>query len=128
VTDEEIKKITKGYFSKEELSCKCGYHNKDDDCEMNAEFLKKLLQLRILLDAPIYINSGYRCKKHLKYSKNHDGWAVDIGCKDSIYRFALIEAALKCNFTRIGIDKEFIHLDCNPEYNGTYLEKVIWPY
>lgn len=126
MTDEEIKKITKEYFSKKELECKCGICQ--GDCNMHPELLKKLSQLRILLDAPIYINSGYRCKKHLKYSRNHDGWAVDIGCKNSVHRFALIEAALKCNFTRIGIDEEFVHLDCNPEYNGTYLEKVIWPY
>jgi len=29
---------------------------------------------------------------------------------------------------RIGIADNFIHIDCNPEYDGTALEEVIWLY
>jgi uncharacterized protein YcbK (DUF882 family) len=125
MTNEEIKKISKGFFSKHELECRCGYHTGDDSCKIDFDFLKKLLQLRVLVDRPILINSGYRCEKHLLKSENHaSGKAVDIRCLNSSERYEIIKNALKIGVNRIGVHKDFVHIDCNP---NNKLE-VFWLY
>jgi len=122
-----INKIfNKTYFTYSELCCKCGCETFRGD----VEFLKKLLLFRIIYDTPFIPRSVYRCFNHKDYSINHAGFAVDIPCQkgNSHQRFKIIQSALKAGFKRIGIAKNYIHLDTNPKYNGTLLESVIWVY
>jgi len=122
-----IERIFKtNYFTWCELCCKCGcnrFHG-------NEYFLEKFLLFRVIYDRPFTPTSVYRCKKHKDYSTNHDGWAADVPYRenDSTQRFEIVYAAIKAGFKRIGIAKNFIHIDCNPEYDGTNLEEVIWLY
>lgn len=117
--------LNKIYFTFDELKCKCG-------CETlfaHEEFVRKFLLFRIFFNVPFTPTSFYRCKNHKDYSTNHYGWAADIPYDGkSQMRFSIISAALQAGFKRIGIASNFIHIDCNPEYNGTWLEEVIWLY
>lgn len=79
---------------------------------------------------PFYINSGFRTIKHnIKvggvYGSSHTkGYAVDISCNNSFNRSKIVKAALKVGFNRIGISKDFIHLDNDPMKP----KNVIWTY
>ena len=119
------------YFREEEFHCHCG------ECEfpgMDQEFLYDLNNLREALGQPIIITSGYRCEKYNKKiggsptSSHLKGLAVDISCKDSIYRFCLIQTLFwnQVDFIldRIGIAKDFIHLD----KDSSKQEDRIWVY
>ena len=123
MTDDEIRFITKGYFTKRELACKCGIC--DSECDTDKHFLQRLLVFRVLLDMPVLVNSGFRCNKHALQSANHgSGKAVDIECDNSRYRFKVIKAAITAGFRRIGIGETFIHLDDNPVGD----QEVVWLY
>lgn len=115
------------HFKDKELRCHCG-------CGVNnvsADLLKPLEALREWLGVPIHLNSAYRCKRHndsLKHSSptsSHlKGLAVDIRCTDDTQRFDIITAALPIGFTRIGVGKDFVHLDVDQEKRAP----VIWGY
>ena len=85
--------------------------------KMNPLLIEMLQKLRDLVDEAIIINSGYRTYKHnIKVrgsvkSSHMAGLAVDIHCVNSSSRFNIIQAAIHCGFERIGIGKNFIHLD-----------------
>jgi hypothetical protein len=73
--------------------------------------------------------SGYRCRKHPESQKNSTsshikGVAVDLACTDSRARFKIIESLLQVGFTRIGVSKEFIHVDSD----RTKPQEVYWTY
>lgn len=83
-------------------------------------------KLLILLDfardyaqIPIKLNSAYRSRDyeiahHRSGTSSHCcGLAVDIACTDNFQRLKLISGALSAGFRRIGIDTNFIHLDCD---------------
>jgi len=87
----------------------------------------------------IIIASGYRCLKHNgspevgsdDISSHPKGYAVDIKCITSRYRFQLIKALIEAGFTRIGFrlnkerpERSFIHADCDPDKDP----EVIWGY
>ena len=59
-----------------------------------------------------------RNSSHLK------GLAVDISCKSSKDRFALVNLLLKVGFKRIGIAGSFIHVDIDK----TKSQNLIWGY
>lgn len=65
----------------------------------------------------LYINSGYRSPE---YEKSHGrdgssahclGKAVDIRCSRNDLRYTIVKSALQQGINRIGIYKNFIHLD-----------------
>lgn len=117
--------LNKNYFVYDELKCKCGCNT----LYAHKEFIEKFFLFRILYNKSFTPTSFYRCEKHKDYSPNHDGWAADIPFDGtSQERFFIIFFALQAGFKRIGISKNFIHIDCNPEYNKTILEEVIWLY
>lgn len=113
------------HFKSSELACKCG-------CEkiaMENEFLELLERFRKAINRPVFISSGFRCENHNKaVGGSHNsyhlrGKAVDIVCKSSIDRYAILREALKIKFTGIGIHSQFIHVD-----NRDAEFKKIWVY
>ena len=113
------------YFKMSEFECKCGC----GENRMNEDFIRTLDLARKKADIPFVINSGYRCNSHNEdvgsNSLNHvKGVAVDIRCINSYKRFKIIKSLLSAGFTRIGVHKDFIHVD----NNYTNEPEVIWLY
>lgn len=87
--------------------------------KMHPSLITKLQELRDFLGQPIIINSGYRTyKQNLKVggsvnSSHMSGLAVDIHVPNDTYRFYILRLAPIVGFNRIGIGKNFIHLDCD---------------
>jgi len=103
-------KIAK-YFYLYEFQCSC--------CKrviLHSDLLKRLNSLREVINRPIYINSGYRCKIEnegvggVKGSFHKLGMAVDIRAKDiNILDLAIYAEGV--GFNGIGKYKTFLHLD-----------------
>lgn len=113
------------YFSIVEFECPdCGR------ADMDETFLEMLDRARGIAQIPFYITSGFRCKKHNEEiggkpdSAHLRGLAADIAVKDSRSRFKIVEALIRAGFKRIGIAKDFIHVDADM----TKPDKVIWLY
>jgi len=110
------------YFKKSEFECPC--------CGAlpSTWFMHTIDQARGLAQIPFRINSGMRCPEHnkkvggVKDSAHTNGEACDIQCKHPQYRFKIVNAALNCGITRIGIYGTFIHLDTDK----TKPQEVIW--
>ena len=114
------------YFSASEFVCRCG-------CGLNnisLELVYKLDELRCLFGSPIVVNSACRCPSHnlsvggSSSSSHLYGLAVDIKVLNSLDRFKLVELALKLGFNRVGIAKDFIHLDID----NVKTSSVLWVY
>ena len=102
-------KLTKN-FSKSEFECKCGCEMPEDILE-NIKYLAQHLQrLRDKFNAPIKINSAYRCEYHNKAiggsenSQHLKGYASDIVVKGKtpleVYDF--IDKLQKLNMLKLG--------------------------
>jgi len=95
-------------------------------------FLTKLDKARELAGIPFKINSGYRTPAHnskvggVKNSShmNIPCNAADIHIAGSKERYKILEAVIKIGFNRIGIGKNFIHLDTDKNKN----QEVVWHY
>jgi uncharacterized protein YcbK (DUF882 family) len=76
------------------------------------------------------VTSGYRCKKHNEEvggsptSSHMKGLAVDLACGNSRLRYRVVGAAIRLGVTRIGIGKNYIHLDIDRQK----APRVIWLY
>ena len=104
------------YFYLSEFECPC--------CRrvmLSPDLLARLNHLRGVINRPIYINSGYRCKE-----ENHRaggapgsyhllGMAVDIHVKNFLLS-DLLTIAKELGFNGIGFyeKKNFLHLDIRP--------------
>ncbi len=101
---------------------------------MEPQVLEALDVARDIAGFPFIITSGFRTVQYhrsltergYKTSKNSShllGWAADIKVVSSRKRFLMIEALLDADFTRIGIGKDFIHVDMDPnkEPNVTWV-------
>ena len=94
---------------------------------LSPDLLVRLNHLRMVINKPIYINSGFRCKKEnervggVQGSYHLQGMAVDIYVKDFLL-YDLLMYAQEIGFSGIGFyEKEnFLHLDVR---SG---EKRIW--
>ncbi len=112
-------------FSRSEFQCTCGC----GEDEIRKVFVVQLQIARNSYGA-MEINSGCRCKKHNKdeggksTSSHLIGWAADIACVGMSRRFRLLKALLDAGFRRIGIGKDFIHVDDDPGKPG----ELIWLY
>ena len=106
------------YFSTEELKCShCGKQGIDE------YFMQKVENLREELGFPFPVTSAYRCPEHPIEARKSSpgahttGMAIDIGVVGN-EAYLLIEAAIRDNFTGIGINQKgssrFIHLDIIP--------------
>lgn len=104
------------HFTADEFRCHCcGVE------EMNQAFVETLDACRYKTGIPFHITSGFRCEKHDKEvggKGNHPtGLAADIAAPDSAIRFLLLSEFLK-KFGRIGIGKDFIHVDMNLKHQN----------
>lgn len=97
---------------------------------MSLAFVRKLDRMRMMVGAPLKVNSGYRTLERNRLaggkpkSAHRHGEAADIQCATSKKRFLILEAAIKLKFRRIGIAKTFIHLDDSQ----TLPDGVVWLY
>ena len=97
---------------------------------MDPYFLQLLDKARTHAQIPFKISSGYRTKEHNKkvggvpQSSHRLGKACDIACTSSRHRFKIVNALIEAGFNRIGIAKNFIHVD-NDENKSC---DVIWTY
>ena len=121
------------FFSERELACKG-----TDECEMNEEFMEKLVKLRKKFNRPMVISSGYRSLAHnsaingARHSPHLFGRAVDVVCygKDA---YTLIGMAMQYGMTGIGVqqrgdyESRFIHLDDMPK-SKSHHRPWIWSY
>ena len=82
------------------------------------------------IEHELTVTSGYICEKHNKEVGGSDtsshltGLAADIECKYSRLRFMIVGAAMQIGFRRIGIGRDFIHLDIDRKKTL----RVIWTY
>ena len=120
------------HFKPVEFTCKCEQLC-DHAVVISMSLVKKLDKVRDLIGMPIKINSGTRCEKHNQRvggkirsahtPKQGVSHAVDVHCPNSAFRYAFLAAAMPM-FSRIGIGKDFIHVDDDPDLPPN----VIWVY
>lgn len=97
---------------------------------MDVDFLNKLAEARKLAAVAFKITSGYRTKKHnekvggVPSSSHTRGCAADIYAPTSRQKYIIINSLLQVGFNRIGVAKNFIHVDSD----ATKTEDVIWTY
>ena len=119
------------YFTDDEMKCThCGSY------EMDHDFMQKLDQLREDMGFVFPVTSAYRCPNHPIEARKKapgahtTGKAVDIGVSGN-EAYILIEAAIRDNFTGIGINQKgegrFIHLDIIP-HSESSPRPWIWSY
>lgn len=107
--------ITKN-FSDYEFACPCCGRFK-----MDKDFIEQLQKARDSAQIPFVITSGYRCENYnrkVKGSSNSShlvGRAVDIEASSSLTRFLVVYGLTMAGFKRIGIGKNFVHVDNDPE-------------
>lgn len=84
---------------------------------MNQEFVERLDKMRESMGGPLFIVSGFRTPAHNNSvggepnSAHLRGLAVDFAAIGASTRAAIIVAAVRAGFTRIGIGTAFIHID-----------------
>ena len=97
---------------------------------MDVDFLNKLAQARKIAAVGFKITSGYRSPAHnekvggVPNSSHTLGHAVDIYAPTSTQKYLIINSLLQAGFNRIGVAKNFIHVDDDPSKS----EDVIWTY
>jgi len=103
-------------FQCDEFQCKC--------CEkehMKARFIERLCLARMIADVSFNISSGWRCLAHnqevggKKDSAHPKGLAADVLTPTSSGRFKILHGLMAAGFNRIGIAKDFIHVDTDPD-------------
>lgn len=98
--------------------------------DLDTNLVDKLDIVRGLCGFPFKINSGYRTVTENKNVGGVSGSAhtkrksVDISVTDSVKRFKIIKFALSNGINRIGVAKDFIHLDISEDLPPN----VIWTY
>lgn len=98
--------------------------------KMDVNFLNKLTEARKIAAIGFKITSGYRTPSHNEKvggvpSSSHTlGHAADIFAPTSRQKYIIINSLLQAGFNRIGVAKNFIHVDDDPSKN----EDVIWTY
>jgi hypothetical protein len=100
---------------------------------ISVALVSKLDRICDLIGKPLTIVSGTRCERHNRKmgGKSHSAHvpregvshAADIRCPDAAFRFAFLAAALPM-FNRIGVGKDFIHVDDDPELPAN----AVWLY
>ena len=112
------------FFKKDDFTCHCG-------CGLNNisfDLVRKLNIARFLCGFPFIVNSACRCILHNKsiggsVSSSHLlGFAIDIAVKSPSQRFKMVQVLMSLGFNRIGIYKDFIHIDID----SFKTQNVIW--
>jgi len=104
--------------------CGCGRNWVDVRLESMVHRLEEEVGERLV------VTSGYRCEAHNRAvggsptSSHKKGLAADLACDASRLRYRIIGAAIRLGFHRMGIGKNFIHLDID----RSKAPRVIWIY
>lgn len=115
----------KNYFSNDELACPCC-----GQLQFKDETRRKLNIARAYTGIPFVITSGYRCEQHnasvggVSNSSHTKGHAVDIAAASATKRLKIVSGLIYAGFNRIGISKNFIHVDDDPSKPS----QVMWTY
>ncbi|MGB6065224.1 MAG: D-Ala-D-Ala carboxypeptidase family metallohydrolase [Desulfomonilaceae bacterium] len=110
-------------FTPRDFTCRCeGLCGHPD--VISPDLVAKLDKVQDLMGLPVTILCGTRCEKFNRKSGGRErsahtvkagvSHAADIHCPDASFRFAFLTAALPM-FNRIGIGKDFVHVDDDPE-------------
>jgi hypothetical protein len=97
---------------------------------MNQATMSKFDTAREIAGIPFVINSAYRspvwekAKERSGTGAHTLGRAIDIRCNTDRNRFLIINALLKAGFTRIGVEKTYIHADDSPGHT----QQLVWLY
>jgi len=97
---------------------------------MDMNFIHKLQHARDIAGIPFVITSGFRCPPHNEAvhgsmdSSHMLGLAADIACDGDEDRYCILNALRKAAFSRIGMRKDFIHVDDDTDKKM----KVLWLY
>lgn len=98
--------------------------------QMDGEFMDILDNIREAAGIPLVLTSAYRSVAYEKKkgrtgkSAHTKGKAVDIRCSTNANRMKIVRAALSLGICRIGIGKNFIHVD----NDGDLTQDVMWHY
>jgi len=108
------------HFKAREFACKCCHKGGIKDSTR-----EKVEAARNIAGIPFIVTSGYRCKlKQAKLvargvssltSSHPKGYAIDIYAPTSNKRWVIVDALKKAGFKRIGIGRNFIHADDDPD-------------
>ncbi len=115
-----------GYFKASEFKSP---KDKDSDGIMDNDFLNMLNAARHIAGNPWKVTSGKRSPAYNKEvggvakSSHELGKAADISATSGAKKLEIVSAAIKAGFTRIGVAKNFIHLD-----NDSSKPNSIWLY
>lgn len=118
------------HFKSTELDCShCGKSG------MHPTMLRFIEAYRIRYDAPLVVNSAFRCKDHpiekvKKTTGTHClGIAIDFAAPTSQAKFKMVKLAMEMGITRIGYHRDFIHLDIADQLDIVgFPVNVMWPY
>ena len=118
--------MTWNNFTRKEFSCNCGCNAN----EIKDELIDRLQVVREMYGKAMRINSGHRCRKSNAAAGSSDssshliGEAADIGCTSSRDRDKLV-GFLRTQFSRMGIHKQFIHVDISDNKKAS---PCLWVY
>ena len=118
------------HFKSEEFWCKCNEPDCDGRRDPHPGLVLELEVMRQLYGKPIVITSGIRCPKQnaavggVKDSEHLTGEGADLACPTSTDRYAMLIAATRAGFRRVGIGKTFMHVGVS----RTLQRDVCWTY
>jgi uncharacterized protein YcbK (DUF882 family) len=110
------------HFNPEEFTCRCGCGLNN----INLQLVGALDMARKDAGVPFTISSGCRCSTHNRHiggvsdSAHVGGYAVDIQVRNSAERLRVLKSLVRY-FDRIGMDRNFIHVDIDPSKPGPAL-------
>ena len=113
-------------FNRSEVACKCGCGY----VVINRVHIERRQRMRDIYGKPISPTSSSRCTDHnhavggSRTSSHLFGVADDYPAESSRDKFEVVTAALEAGFNRIGIGKDFVHVDSDPDKSPD----VIWEY
>jgi uncharacterized protein YcbK (DUF882 family) len=121
-----------GHFKPKEFTCNCQGLCDHQDL-IDPELVVRLDRIRERIGKPIRITSGARCPRHNRkvggaplsahLPLQNTSYAADIFCPDNLFRREFLAGAIPL-FPRIGVGKDFIHVDLHPELP----QNVLWVY
>ncbi len=111
------------HFKPRDFTCKCEGLCRHPDV-ISKDLVGKLDKIQDLIGVPVMVVSAARCGKFNRKSGGRErsahiakagtSHAADIRCPDAAFRFAFLSAALPL-FNRVGIGRDLIHVDDDPE-------------
>lgn len=112
-------------FTEDEFRCR-----ETGECDMKPEYMDRIQALRTKLGFALYVNSGYRSRRHSAerdkstIGPHVQGLAADFRC-DGPTAYKIMKAAFELGFTGIGVSQKgsarFVHLDIVPRQS-------VWSY